>query len=70
MWVIVLPKFLVAPIWIILTFKYQPWRMTQSLTFAKGRKITSFASRVLGIELLSIFQETWIILLIGRFLSV
>ncbi|QLE43821.1 lipopolysaccharide biosynthesis protein [Nostoc sp. C052] len=70
MWAIVLPKFLVAPIWIILTFKYQPWRMTQSLTFAKSRQITSFASRVLGIELLSIFRENVDYLLIGRFLSV
>ncbi|MBC1220729.1 lipopolysaccharide biosynthesis protein [Nostoc sp. UCD121] len=70
MWAIILPKFLVAPIWIILTFKYQPWRMTQSFTFAKGRQITSFASRVLGIELLTIFRENVDYLLIGRFLGV
>ena len=70
MWAIVLPKFLVAPIWIILTFKYHPWRMTKSLTFAGGGKITSFASRVLGIELLAIFRENIDYLLIGRFLSV
>ncbi|MBU7583567.1 MAG: lipopolysaccharide biosynthesis protein [Nostoc sp. TH1S01] len=70
MWAIVLPKFLVAPIWIILAFKYHPWRMTQSLSFAKGRQITSFGSRVLGIELLSIFRENVDYLLIGRFVGV
>ena len=70
MWAIVLPKFLVAPIWIILTFKYHPWRMTKSFTFAKWQEITSFASRVLGIELLTIFRENVDYLLIGRFVGV
>ncbi|MBD2497772.1 lipopolysaccharide biosynthesis protein [Nostoc sp. FACHB-280] len=70
MWAIVLPKFLVAPIWIILALKYHPWRMTASLSFEKGRQITSFGSRVLGIELLSIFRENVDYLLIGRFVSV
>ncbi len=70
MWAIVLPKFLVAPIWIILTFKYHPWRMTKSFTFAQGRKITSFAYRILGIELLTIFRENVDYLLIGKFVGV
>ncbi|MBD2355786.1 lipopolysaccharide biosynthesis protein [Tolypothrix sp. FACHB-123] len=70
MWAIVLPKFLVAPIWIILTFKYHPWRMTQSFTFGKWRQITSFASRILGVELLTIFRENVDYLLIGRFVGV
>jgi teichuronic acid exporter len=70
MWAIVLPKFLVAPIWIILTFKYHPWRMTQSFTLAQAGKITSFASRILGVELLTVFRENIDYLLIGRFLGV
>lgn len=69
MWAIILPKFLVAPIWIILTFKYHPWRMTQSVTFAKWRQITSFATRILGVELLTIFRENIDYLLIGRFVG-
>ncbi|NJM65527.1 MAG: lipopolysaccharide biosynthesis protein [Acaryochloris sp. RU_4_1] len=70
MWAIVLPKFLVAPIWIILSFKYHPWRMTQSLTLAKWRKITGFASRILSVELLTTFRENVDYLLIGRFVGV
>ncbi|AFZ01810.1 lipopolysaccharide biosynthesis protein [Calothrix sp. PCC 6303] len=70
MWAIVLPKFLVAPIWIILTFKYHPWRMTKSFSFNKWQQITSFASRILGVELLTIFRENVDYLLIGRFVGV
>ncbi|MEA5512661.1 lipopolysaccharide biosynthesis protein [Nodularia sp. UHCC 0506] len=70
MWAIVLPKFLVAPIWIILTFKYHPWRMTKSFAFDKWQRITSFASRILGIELLTIFRENIDYLLIGRLVGV
>lgn len=70
MWAIVLPKFLVAPIWIILTFKYHSWRMTKTFTFDKWQQITSFASRILGIELLTIFRENVDYLLIGRLIGV
>jgi teichuronic acid exporter len=69
MWAIVLPKLLVAPIWIILTFKYHSWRMTKSFTLDKWQKITSFASRILGVELLTIFRENVDYLLIGRFVG-
>ncbi len=70
MWAIILPKFLVAPIWIILTFKYQSWRMKKSFTFKKWQEITSFASRILGVELLTIFRENIDYLLIGKFLGI
>jgi PST family polysaccharide transporter len=70
MWAIVLPKFLVAPIWIFLSFKYHPWRMTQSFTLDKWRNITGFATQILGIEMLTTFRENVDYLLIGRFVGV
>ncbi len=70
MWAIILPKFLVAPIWIGLCFKYHPWRMTQSFTLAGWRNITSFATRILGVELLTTLRENIDYLLIGRLVSV
>lgn len=70
MWAIVLPKFLVAPIWIALCFKYHPWRMTKSFTLAHWRSITGFATRILSVELLTTFRENVDYLLIGRLVGV
>lgn len=70
MWAIVLPKFLVAPIWIILSFKYHPWRMTQPFTLKNWRRITGFAAQILSVELLTTFRENVDYLLIGRFVGV
>jgi teichuronic acid exporter len=69
MWAIVLPKFLVAPIWIVMSFKYHPWRMTQPFSLSKWRNITSFSTRILGVELLTTFRENIDYLLIGRFIG-
>jgi PST family polysaccharide transporter len=70
MWAIVLPKFLVAPIWVVMSFKYHPWRMTESFTLEKWREIFGFSTKVLGIELLSTFRENVDYLLVGRFVGV
>jgi teichuronic acid exporter len=69
MWAIVLPKFLVAPIWIVMSFKYHPWRMTRSFSLTKWRNITSFSTQILGVELLTTFRENIDYLLIGRFVG-
>jgi PST family polysaccharide transporter len=66
MWAIILPKFLVAPLWIVLTHKYHPWRMTQGFTLSKWRQITAFSLRILGVEMLTCFRENVDYLLIGR----
>jgi PST family polysaccharide transporter len=70
MWAIVLPKILVAPIWVVLCRKYQLWRMTRPFTLAKWQQIRGFTLKILGIELLSTIRGNIDYLIIGRFVGV
>jgi teichuronic acid exporter len=70
MWAIVLPKILVAPIWILLCRKYHPWRMARPFTLRKWQHIRGFTAKILGIELLSTIRGNIDYLLIGRFVGV
>ncbi len=70
MWAIVLPKIIVAPIWVILFRKYHPWRMKGALTFAKWHQMRGFMTKILGIELLSTIRGNIDYLLIGHFVGV
>ncbi len=69
MWAIVLPKLLVAPIWVLMMYRYQAWRPVQAFTIRNWRRILGFGSRILGVELLNTLRENIDYLLIGRFLG-
>jgi PST family polysaccharide transporter len=70
MWAIVLPKLLVAPVWVAMMLHFEPWRPIQSFTLKHWRSVLGFGSRILGVELLNTFRENVDYLLIGRFLGV
>ncbi|MFQ6537325.1 MULTISPECIES: lipopolysaccharide biosynthesis protein [Aphanothece] len=69
MWAIVLPKLLVAPVWVAMMFRYESWRPQLVFTLHRWRRILGFGSRILGVELLNTFRENVDYLLIGRFIG-
>jgi PST family polysaccharide transporter len=69
MWAIVLPKLLVAPVWVGMMLHYERWRPRPVFTLEGWRHILGFGSRILGVELLNTFRENIDYLLIGRTLG-
>jgi PST family polysaccharide transporter len=69
MWAIVLPKLLVAPVWVGMMLHYEAWRPRPLFTLEHWRRILGFGSRILGVELLNTFRENVDYLLIGRFIG-
>jgi PST family polysaccharide transporter len=69
MWAIVLPKLLVAPVWVGMMLRYEPWRPRALFSLHRWRTILGFGSRILGVELLNTFRENVDYLLIGRFIG-
>jgi PST family polysaccharide transporter len=70
MWAIVLPKILVAPIWVYIITKNHPWRPTEKFTTNHWGDLMGFGKSVLGVELLNTLRGNLDYLIIGRFLSV
>ncbi len=69
MWAIVLPKLLVAPIWVLMMYRYQSWRPIYVFTLERWQRILGFGSRILGVEMLNTLRENIDYLLIGRFVG-
>ncbi|MCU0528420.1 MAG: lipopolysaccharide biosynthesis protein [Cyanobium sp. Prado107] len=69
MWAIVLPKLLVAPVWVGMMLHYERWRPQARFTLVHWRRILGFGSRILGVELLNTFRENVDYLLIGRLIG-
>jgi PST family polysaccharide transporter len=65
MWAIVLPKLLVAPIWVVMMYRYQSWRPS-GVSLQNWQRILGFGSRILGVEMLNTLRENLDYLLIGR----
>ncbi|KEF43366.1 MAG: polysaccharide biosynthesis protein [Cyanobium sp. CACIAM 14] len=70
MWSIIIPKFLIAPIWVIMVYRFHSWRPSWHFTLRHWRRILGFGSRILGVEMLNTLRENIDYLLIGRFLGV
>lgn len=74
MWAIVLPKLLVAPIWIVITRYGHSWRPTLPQRpgdmLTGWRDIARFGRSVLGVELMTTVQANVDNLLVGYFLGV
>jgi PST family polysaccharide transporter len=70
MWAIVLPRLLVAPVWVAMMLRFEPWRPALSFTLKRWKSVLQFGSRILGVELLNTFRENVDYLVIGRFIGV
>ena len=69
MWAIVLPKLLVAPVWVGMMLRHESWRPERRFTLTYWRTILGFGCRILGVELLNVFRENVDYLMIGRMIS-
>lgn len=69
MWAIVLPKLLVAPVWVAMMLRFEPWRPARQFTLKRWSHVISFGSRILGVELLNTFRESVDYLLVGRLIG-
>lgn len=69
LWAIVLPKLLVAPIWVLFTRYGHSWRSRGGLSLAGWRPIASFSRYILGVELVTTLQANVDTLLVGYFLG-
>lgn len=69
MWAIVLPKLLVAPVWVAMMLRFESWRPARTFTLKRWSHVISFGSRILGVELLNTFRESVDYLLIGRMIG-
>ncbi len=70
MWAIILPKILVAPIWVIFIrngHAWRPQRHTSPSAFHGWREIARFSRSVLGVELLTTLQANMDNFLVGYF---
>lgn len=70
MWAIVLPRLLVYPIWIIVNRSKCSWRNKSSFTLYRWKEIASFATSVVGVELLNKLRANLDYLLVGRFIGI
>ena len=70
MWAIVLPKVIVAPIWVIVQYFNNPWRPSQHFTLLRWQEIIRFGRNVLGIKLMNTLRNNLDYLIAGRFLGV
>jgi teichuronic acid exporter len=70
MWAIILPKLLVAPIWVYIILKNHPWRPKLRFTTVGWGDLLRFGRNVLGVELLNNLRGNLDYLIVGRFLSI
>jgi PST family polysaccharide transporter len=70
LWAIILPIILTAPIWLIVNLINHPWRAKSSFTLNRWQEIASYASSILGVDLLNKLRTNIDYLLVGRFLGV
>jgi O-antigen/teichoic acid export membrane protein len=69
MWAIVLPTILMIPVWMGFGLMNHLWRPKRRFTLYRWRDIASFATDMLGVELLSKLRANLDYLLVGRFLG-
>ncbi|BAU13980.1 similar to polysaccharide biosynthesis export protein [Leptolyngbya sp. NIES-3755] len=69
MWAIVLPRVLVAPLWVIINYHYHDWRPKRWTTDHWG-ELFRFGRHVLGVELLKTLRNNLDYLIVGRMVGV
>jgi teichuronic acid exporter len=70
MWAIVLPKVLVAPLWVIIHYMNHPWRPTRKFSTQYWREMLHFGQNVLGIEMLKTLRNNLDYLVVGRLIGI
>jgi O-antigen/teichoic acid export membrane protein len=70
LWAFVLPALLATPVWWIISYRSQPWRVQGGFSLARWPEIFHFAKNLLGIELMAKLRANLDYLLIGQVLGI
>lgn len=70
LWAVVLPKIIVAPIWVIMMLKNHKWRPKWKFNNEHWGELIRFGRSVLGVELLKTLRNNLDYLIVGKFLSI
>jgi PST family polysaccharide transporter len=65
-WAVVWPMILTTPIWIIVLWRYHPWRPPQAFSLHRWQEIVHFGGNLLGVHLLQQVRNNIDYLIIGR----
>jgi O-antigen/teichoic acid export membrane protein len=69
-WAIIWSMLIASPVWIILTWKYQPWRPPLRFSLERWREVLGFGSNLLMNDLLNRFRSNIDYLIVGKYLGV
>jgi O-antigen/teichoic acid export membrane protein len=69
-WAIVWAMLLSAPVWIILTRKFHPWRPPRRFSLERGREVLGFGGNLLINDLLAKVRANVDYLIVGKYLGV
>lgn len=69
-WAIIIAMLIAAPFWIILTWKFHPWRPPLHFTLEKWREIFGFGSNLLLNDLLNRLRANVDYLIVGKYLGI
>ncbi|MDZ8224902.1 lipopolysaccharide biosynthesis protein [Nostoc sp. ChiVER01] len=69
-WAIACSIFLATPVWIILTWKYHPWRPPHRFTLEKRQEVLGFGSNLLLNDLLNRVRANVDYLIVGKYLGI
>lgn len=69
-WAIIWAMLLTSPVWIILTWKYQPWRPPLRFSLERRREVLGFGSNLLVNDLLSRVRANIDYLIVGKYLGI
>jgi O-antigen/teichoic acid export membrane protein len=61
---------LTYPVWIVISYRNHSWRPPNFFTLERWQEITSFGSKLLGVDLLVKLRMNLDYLLVGRFISI
>ncbi len=69
-WAIVWSIFLATPVWIVLTWKYHPWRPPLRFSLERRQEVLGFGSNLLINDLLNRVRANVDYLIVGRYLGI
>jgi PST family polysaccharide transporter len=69
-WSVVWAMLLSYPVWIVIGYKNHPWRPPKTFKLERWQEITSFGSKLLGVDLLGKLRMNLDYILVGGFLGI
>jgi PST family polysaccharide transporter len=69
-WAVVWSMVLTYPVWIVINYMNHPWRPPTSFKLERWQEITSYGSKLLGVDLLGKIRMNLDYLIVGRFIGI